>query len=332
MLEVDFTMPEFQKTNHVDLEWIKNGQTEGNLIYFDDKMSKGVFFHKELEDGIVLKIWDYMMHDDTKIRIKPVTSGEPIIYIFDYILTPETYLIATYDLSFEKKHKVTALSNSIFHTNHSNEFSYILKRGRRARCINIIFTHEWLLSQFNSPQKEEMLKLLSTGKGFKDVYFEPLSAINYQTVNDFFEKVFKNDWDIIFLKAGVMTLLNKALNNSVWNKKNAKDYSISTHTYTMMEIEKKLTSILHDKFPRLKDLAKEFLMSESTLQREFKQSFGKPIYEYYLEKKMELGKELLTKNDYTIAQVAYLLGYEASAAFIKAFKKRFGKSPGALRA
>ena len=99
----------------------------------------------------------------------------------------------------------------------------------------------------------------------------------------------------------------------------------------MVKVEKNVSGYLTTNLPLIKDLSKEFFMSESNLKKHFRMVYGKNIYEYYLNKKMNLAKEMLLNEDNSISKVAYSLGYEKMASFSKAFKKMFGILPSQLK-
>jgi AraC-like DNA-binding protein len=100
---------------------------------------------------------------------------------------------------------------------------------------------------------------------------------------------------------------------------------------TMHQVEQRLVQSLEDRLPLQKELAREFALSESSLRRHFKIVYGKPLYEYYLEKKMNLAKWLLQEKRITVSETAYMLGYEKVSAFIIIFKKYHKVLPGSLK-
>jgi AraC-like DNA-binding protein len=100
---------------------------------------------------------------------------------------------------------------------------------------------------------------------------------------------------------------------------------------TIRQVEQRLVGSLEDMLPSQKQLAKEFALSESTLKRHFKAIYGKTMYEYYLEKKMELAKWLLQEKKVSVSETAYMLGYEKVSAFITIFKKYHNVLPGSLK-
>ncbi len=99
----------------------------------------------------------------------------------------------------------------------------------------------------------------------------------------------------------------------------------------MQQVEQRLMQSLEERLPSLKELAREFALSESTLKRHFKAVYGKGLYEYYLGKKMELAKWLLQEKKISVSETAYMLGYEKVSAFIGMFKKYHKIRPGSLK-
>ena len=98
-----------------------------------------------------------------------------------------------------------------------------------------------------------------------------------------------------------------------------------------MEAEAILQAHLQKNLPRLENIAKQVSLSESTLKRYFKVTFGKSVYEYYLEKKMDFAKSLLLGKPITVNEAAEILGYEKVSNFINIFKKHHGYSPGSMK-
>ncbi|MBV7529897.1 AraC family transcriptional regulator [Chitinophaga sp. sic0106] len=100
--------------------------------------------------------------------------------------------------------------------------------------------------------------------------------------------------------------------------------------FTISKVENYLRNHLLEKFPGIPHLAREFNISETKLKTEFKQLFGKPVYQYFQEKQMLAAKEILTENQLLIKEISYRLGYENTSKFSAAFKKHHGYLPSAL--
>lgn len=79
------------------------------------------------------------------------------------------------------------------------------------------------------------------------------------------------------------------------------------------------------------ELAREVHLTPAHLQRLFKQETGVHISELLAERRLTLAAELLTTTDMEVKEVAYLIGYGHHSSFVRAFERRFGKSPGRYR-
>ncbi len=78
--------------------------------------------------------------------------------------------------------------------------------------------------------------------------------------------------------------------------------------------------------PKEPEIAKEFKISLATLKSSFKEVYGKPFYQLYIEKKMEYAKALLLQGIKAV-KVSELIGYSQPIKFNKMFQKHFGVTP-----
>ena len=81
----------------------------------------------------------------------------------------------------------------------------------------------------------------------------------------------------------------------------------------------------------LSDLSKTANMSIRTLSRHFRSAYGTSIIAYVSEARMETARRALERGEMTIDQAAFAAGFTHRANFAKAFKRRFGVTPGAAR-
>lgn len=79
-------------------------------------------------------------------------------------------------------------------------------------------------------------------------------------------------------------------------------------------------------------LAQECGISQVYLRRLFHEVYGTSPLKYVNKKKLELSKELLSSQLYSISDVAYLVGYSDECVFSREFKKGTGLSPRAFLA
>lgn len=71
-------------------------------------------------------------------------------------------------------------------------------------------------------------------------------------------------------------------------------------------------------------------LSEFHFYRSFKQAFGITPYQYLLNKRLELARELLLEARLSVTQIALHCNFPDIFTFSKAFKRRFGLSPSRL--
>ena len=79
------------------------------------------------------------------------------------------------------------------------------------------------------------------------------------------------------------------------------------------------------------DIAYEFAVSVSTLQKRFAKALGRGMGEETLRLRMSAVKVMLAEPEYTVAQIAEQTGFASAAVLNNAFKREFGMTPGAYR-
>lgn len=77
----------------------------------------------------------------------------------------------------------------------------------------------------------------------------------------------------------------------------------------------------------LEAAAKQFHFNPSYFSTLFKNSFGISFSGYLSDLRMKKALELLAQADYKVKEVAEIVGYKDANYFIRAFKKRYGKTP-----
>ncbi len=81
----------------------------------------------------------------------------------------------------------------------------------------------------------------------------------------------------------------------------------------------------------LAKLARESGLSRSALAERFRTYVGESPMKYLARWRMLESRELLRDGSLSVAEVAHQVGYQSEFAFSKAFKRFFGRGPGAVR-
>ena len=97
------------------------------------------------------------------------------------------------------------------------------------------------------------------------------------------------------------------------------------------KVEKKLRDNLFKDFPGIDALAKEFDISPSGLKNKFRDHFGESIYQYYLDKQLEIAMVLINERGKSVKEVAQLFKYASEGKFTVIFKKKFGVLPSSFK-
>ncbi len=75
-------------------------------------------------------------------------------------------------------------------------------------------------------------------------------------------------------------------------------------------------------------LARRVGINQTKLKTGFKQLFGRTIFDYAIELKMNLAVKLLEEGRLSLSEISEMTGYSHPNHFSYAFKKRFGLPPG----
>ena len=199
------------------------------------------------------------------------------------------------------------------------------------KFIVISFSLSWL--QKNGFGAYEWFKPLLDPKDKNQglLMLEYLNVADFTTATELNNTLVPNTEFIFSIKVNSFLLI-KRFYDAIESRNDLKIHkSHSGYFFQMVKVEHRISEYLTANLPLIKSLSKEFNMSDGNLKRHFRIVYGKNIYEYYLEKKMNLAKDMILKEGRTVSVVAYSLGYEKVSSFSKAFKKMHGILPSNLK-
>lgn len=78
-------------------------------------------------------------------------------------------------------------------------------------------------------------------------------------------------------------------------------------------------------------LARESSMSRSLFAERFKQYLDLSPMQYVTNWRMQRARQILTESNLSLENIAQQVGYDSAAAFSKAFKRTFQRTPGEYR-
>lgn len=113
--------------------------------------------------------------------------------------------------------------------------------------------------------------------------------------------------------------------NAVRNQKQSVPYSKAIRKsiqYMRIHLQEKLT---------VKGLAEEANLSASRFSHLFSEETGMSPMAYFRKEKIESAKEMLKDSEYTVYEIAMILGFSSESHFIRAFKEQMSETPGEYR-
>jgi AraC-like DNA-binding protein len=82
-----------------------------------------------------------------------------------------------------------------------------------------------------------------------------------------------------------------------------------------------------DQPPSLLELARQVGINDCTLKRGFRQVFGKTVFGYLHDYRLEQARQLLEERRFNVSEVARTIGFVNRSYFAAAFRKKFGVTP-----
>ncbi|AEI47034.1 helix-turn-helix domain-containing protein [Runella slithyformis] len=201
--------------------------------------------------------------------------------------------------------------------------------GKRSRFVVINFRRQWLFDKLginlsNLTGCSPLISLLSSEVG---VYLQGVSFFE-QTVS--LDKLFEGSssftWKLL-AQAQCYKLIADFISQVGRNESDLQFIRINQSDLKQIEEIESRYFMASKPLPNLEFLASEANMSLSKFKKCFKQVYGMPPYEYHLNQKLEIAKNQLLQNKWTVSEIASNLGYTSAANFDKAFKKKFMVSP-----
>lgn len=306
-----------------------NGAVIGkDIVQLSGALAKGTVKKRQVELGCCIRSWNLVFNYPVELH-KCGEEPDSKRYSIVYILTPGSCRLKSIAGHEQFSHIETR--NTLLAANEV-ALKFDIAPHETVQVIEIGATSFWLAEQLQRAglPLENLLDRTSEKNNplILNCTCSP-SVINQ--VNTLFENLMGDEADglqaDVLATSLIVDFLDKQLNSRVPRATGNHD----AHFLKVMEAEAILQAHLQRNLPNVYAIAQQVSLSESTLKRHFKIIFGKSLYEYYLEKKMNLAKQLLLEKPLTVYQLASMLGYEKVSNFIDIFKKHHGYSPGSLK-
>jgi AraC-like DNA-binding protein len=301
------------------------GVIKNKTLTFDNNIAKGELIKSSPDKGLWIRKWKLSVFQKLTLHKVPPAPTEERKFILIYFLDPSIFLLR----NESRKVRISSPRNNMFLTSDvPMDFSVVPKQP--FYVLDIAFTESWLANQLTDADPSFRSIFDSyVNDSANPVLMEPCTIEEYNMLRELEVSMVADNEDVLFIRSRVYSLIVSFFNKVV-NKTDPALVTTTVHYDQMVQAEMLLMEDLK-KPPKIEMIAREVGLSVSSLLRQFKLMFGKSVYEYYVEKKMELAKKMLLEDKMSIKAIAETLGYKQASAFIQVFSKQHGCSPGALR-
>ncbi len=307
-----------------------NGElSEPNTINLNPTLGRGFIRKIQPAPGIVVRLWNAILNQPTRVFKHAASASVAKGFNLVYILTPQHCQLKTISTHTQFTQFDTRVCYLL---GDDVAYDFELAALHPLQVIDCSIDPEWLRDEFEKkslPFPDFWERTIKTDAPF--VLTDICSAPVNQLLNELFALLVDEKPDLQAINEKVSALVN-AFFKKIFSRQPAPAISLrDIHFEKIMEAENILLAHLQKNLPSLESIAKMVSLSESTFKRHFKAMFGKSIYEYYLEKKMDLARQLMIENTLNVNETAERLGYGKVSNFIEIFKKHHGYSPGVLK-
>lgn len=301
---------------------LENGHT---MIRFSSEMGRGKIRTWHLEAGLYMRVWDLYL-------LKPVEFVKEALPVYVpnngfsllCIQTPESVILKNIDqhqqFNIVRERRFTLVPDSV-------TAGFQLNPSLPVQLIDFSISGYWLKQQtgyltiaryFNEGVEDKGMPVLT----------ESIPLKTSKHITKLIDNIDEGRPNADSLGAELIKDFLTAASREETERSNS---HVDQYYEKVKEAEAILLSHLQKTPPRMGIIAKMVALSESTLKRYFKLIYGKSVYEYYLNKKMEMARTILLQKPYSINEMAELMGYEKVSHFIEIFKKHHGCSPGTIK-
>lgn len=323
----EHTSPSNYKFVHSGLiEWLEGFSThlqielEDNRIEYPENFASGFAKVYDVEPGLSYRIVDYTLNTNFVFNRVPSDKFYLIIYFYQYTNSQKLFVSINNEVIIDSNEDCYS---TLLMTNSMTSQQVEMIEGTHAKGVTIQLTEEWLKEKIQQPDTANYT-LFREKNFFKDF----LTAKTQKLLNEIFADNLKSATPVLYMNTRVLRLLEGFLDNIL--RAGSSNFSSSVDPLDFQSILKIEALLLENYtlgFPKIENLARIALMSETKLKNTFKKAFGMGLYEYYQKNRMHKAKEFLNINKYSVSEVGSMIGYQNLSNFSQAFKKEFGHLP-----
>lgn len=235
----------------------------------------------------------------------------------------------------KKYRKLEKYSSAIIGTSPENTHTFRVPNNKEIQIFSIelnrnLFEHK--INDFNFELDKDLVVLLKDVESKKPFFYKcPFGAKELELIREVI-KINEKGFIASLYKEGIVynllsIYLEKYIGDSCYKSKpKMKKTDIDTVLKVSNFIENNLNNL-----PTIEEIAYKHYISESKIQKLFKNYYKYSVHDFLSNKRLEQAKNLLENTDKSIAEIADDLGIKSKSYFSKIFKDRYGVTPSNYR-
>jgi AraC-like DNA-binding protein len=316
---------EIDKKTKKWFEEIKEQIEFGNIdtrIDIPSELGKGYIESIKLFSGVYLFQADIVFNKDKKVNIVP-SDLIPSDYYHTYFFDSKDRTSVVY--GNRKFESTSNISNGVFFISPLCARELSFETTDRMAIIGMVFARNSIAKYLPGAQSKLLKNVFDNGSTF--FFQHPLNqrlqdlitTLMVPQVSEMLLGLYKHGKAIELFTVFLEELQSKYKKSIYLNFK-------PTDVSNVLMVRQIVLSDLNGQ-PGVTRLANEAAMSQSKLHKVFKQVFGKSVYQYRLDARMDEARKLLLTHKYSVREIGHSLGYANISQFIKAFRKVYGTTP-----
>ncbi|GAA4270784.1 AraC family transcriptional regulator [Aquimarina gracilis] len=299
------------------LELIKTQEQCGitsKMYKFLEEFGMG-YFENHRFDGLRISVFDVMLKKD---------------FLFEGYLSTD-FLELSFLIEGEQIIKIDGIDEDLAYESQECYLLYLSKiRGsvsyhkrKRFKEVKIRMSPDFIKrhrldEEYNILEKYALLQL-------QDNILRPLCPKTQEILSEILTDKRKGLLKRLFLESKTLELIALKLESST-KPKQITTLPIDNMVKKLYQAQHLITSDLSIQYS-IQQLSRQIGLNDFILKKEFKILFGKTIFEYASELRMNKAKQLLQHSQKPIYEISELVGYKNSTHFTAAFKKIEGVTP-----
>ncbi len=256
-------------------------KTGSNIYTIYPQLGNGTLQVFNIEPGLQVRLWNAVLKENVLFNRKPQTFDGGRSFTIMFYITPEAVLHKNSKDDFEPINKIW--NTVLLSGNAALELQILAEREVKMCGINLSL--EWAMKNLSENSFSNLFNTLIPA-GNEILIFESATAAEYKMINEMFNINSQKLLGDFFIHSCTLCFLNDFFTKL--NLRNRDSILKKYYFPVIAEVEKRIACMPDNHKTTLKQLSKEFLMSPSTLKRNFKKMFGKNISEYFRKKNLLL--------------------------------------------